>query len=100
MTPISRALVFGFLFTFLLFGCASKPPIIQFETITVRVPVSQPCAQDVGPAPTWPDTRETILAAANVGERIKLLLQGISEREQRLNDVEAAYAGCDVIASP
>lgn len=82
----------------LLTGCAStnKPapePIIV--PTTVFVPVTGSCVPADFPAkPTYPDTRDNLLAAKDAAERYQLLGAGWPLREQRLKELEIVVAGC------
>lgn len=81
----------------LLTGCgghvqSAPEPIIR--TVEVKVPVDDPaCAREavggLGTSPTYPDTDGALQAAANLFERVKLLLAGRELREAR----EAALMG-------
>lgn len=79
-------------------GGARPEPIIR--TVEVRVPVDDPaCAraavERLGEAPAYPDTSAALTAAADLFERVKLLLAGRelrSAREVALGDAIKACA--------
>lgn len=83
------ALIVGFALT----GCAttSEPQVIVQK---VEVPVAVKCAADPGPEPSYSDSAEAIRAAADLFEKVKLLLAGRAERDARLAELRAANAGC------
>lgn len=74
----------GLMFT----GCASSP------TQTVDIPVAVSCAGKVEARPGFPDTREAVVAAPNIEARVNLILAGRLLRDKRIDDLEAALAGC------
>jgi hypothetical protein len=72
---------------FLLFGCASKPPI------EIKIPVAVPCIKEQPVAPTYPTAAED----AGIFERVKVLL---AERELRKGyeaKLQAMLAACGEI---
>lgn len=79
----------------LLTGCGGRlpPPEPIIRTVEIKVPVDDPaCAREavarLGGAPAYPDTGEAIRSAADLFERVKLLL---AARELRIAR-EAALA--------
>ena len=75
----------GLMFT----GCTSAPVVQQ-----VDIPVAVSCAGKVEVRPGFPDTHEAIVAAANIEARVNLILAGRLLRDKRIDDLEAALAGC------
>ncbi len=77
----------------LLAACAtaSEPRVITKE---VSVPVMVKCAADPGPRPAYVDTPDALKSAADLFEKVKLLLAGRSQRMGREAELEAANAGC------
>jgi hypothetical protein len=69
-------------------GCASTPPQI------VNIPVAVACAAKVSTRPTFPDTKDAIVAASNIEARVNLILAGRILRYKRIDELEAAIAGC------
>lgn len=95
MKPLAPAMLVAILLT----GCATRPlrqpePIIR--TVEVKVPVPQPCPalQRIRPAPAYPDTAKAIQGAADIFERVKLLLAGRELRIAREASAEAAMGAC------
>jgi len=82
----------------LLAGCGGKvqsasTPIIVPQQ--VLVPVTGACVPaTLPPAPTYPDSREALLAAKDPAERYQLLGAGWPLRNQRLTELEIVVAGC------
>lgn len=74
-----------------LTGCAHGLGAAPKE---VRVPIAVKCAADPGQDPAFADTPEAIRQAADIFERVKLLLAGREQREARIAELEAANAGC------
>ncbi|CAN5127916.1 hypothetical protein BH10PSE4_BH10PSE4_04950 [soil metagenome] len=93
MSRASRILT-AVLMSGLLAGCSatSREPPIKIQIVKVPVPVA--CAPDLGPEPSYPDTPEALQAAPNIFERVKLLLAGRIERQQRLAVLGAALKAC------
>jgi hypothetical protein len=79
-----------------LAGCAAIPvpePIVR--TVTVEVPVFAACVPDnLGANPGYPDTDDALRSAAGPAERMLLMFQGRSARDQRLSEVEIALENC------
>ncbi len=73
---------------------AAPPPEPQIQVKTVEVPVAVKCAADPGPDPAYADTPDAIRTAADVFERVKLLLAGRAQRDARIAEVKASAAGC------
>jgi len=78
----------------LVAGCDTTPREPKIKIQIVKVPVPVACAPDLGPEPSYPDTPEALQAAANIFERVKLLLEGRIERQQRLAVLNAAMKAC------
>lgn len=81
----------------LLASCASKPaprpePVVQI--VEVAVPVALACEPDIGPEPAYIDTDTALTAAADLFERVKLLLAGRDQRIARDGVKNAALEGC------
>jgi hypothetical protein len=76
-----------------LAGCVTKPEP-RIVTREVQIPIAVKCGVDPGPDPQWVDTAAALKAAADVFERVKLLLAGRDQRDGRLAEVKAANAGC------
>jgi len=75
------------------YGCAGAPREIV-RTVEVQVPVTVPCARSLPPEPAWYDTADKLRAAPNHDERVRLLLLGRFQRDQRITDLGASLAGC------
>lgn len=69
-----------------LVACQTGPPI--------KIPVPVRCDKDPGAAPEYVDTDEKLRAAPGLFERVKLLLGGREQRQQRIKELEASTAGC------
>jgi hypothetical protein len=82
----------------LLAGCGGggERPEPEIRTVEVRVPVPVPCqaTQQLGAPPAYPDTGPAITAAANLFERVRLLLAGRELRIARNDALEAAVQAC------
>ena len=80
--------------------CAcSHTPEPEIHTVEVKVPVDDPkCAREavarLGDAPAYPDTGEKIRSAADLFERVKLLLAGRELRIAREAALAAALKAC------
>lgn len=72
----------------LLAGCASTPPEV------VNIPVAKSCAIEIAPRAEFPDTKAAVLGAENIQARVTLLLAGRLLRDRRIDELEAALAGC------
>jgi hypothetical protein len=81
-----------------LSGCASKPDLTDVSSIEVKtadVAVTTKCVPDkLGPDPQYADSPEAVRAAANVYERVKLILAGRLQRIERDKEKSAALAAC------
>lgn len=75
-----------------LAGCGHRQP--RVETVTVRVPISTPCAIDPGPepAPIW--TPEAVAAAPHLYSLGNLLLAAFLQERARNAELRAALKGC------
>lgn len=73
----------------LLAGCASEP-----KTVTVEVPVAKSCRIEIAPRAEFPDTKAAIMAQRGVDARVNLILAGRLLRDRRIDELEAALAGC------
>lgn len=78
----------------LLAACATDQGPAKVAVQRVAVPVAAKCAVDPGPDPAFADTPEAIRQAADIFERVKLLLAGRAQRDARINELKAASAGC------
>ena len=69
-------------------------PVIT--TIPVNKPVTKSCVPaSVSSSPTYPDTQETLRAAAGSSDRfLQLLLAGRDQRDARLAEIEPVIEGC------
>ena len=77
----------------LLAGCTTTQP--EIRTVTVNVPVPQPCVPaTLQPAPDYPDTDTALRTARDPAERYLLLGAGRPLRVARLNELETVVAGC------
>ena len=81
----------------LLASCASKPtprpePVVQL--VEVAVPIAVACTPDIGPEPVYIDTDAALKAAADLFERVKLLLAGRDQRIARDEVKTTALEGC------
>lgn len=78
-------------------ACAHGPenpvePIVRVQTVNVPVPV--PCKPDTGPEPSFADSPEAIQSAADIYDRVKLMLAGRAQRAAWLEVQRAALQGC------
>ena len=100
VTAIGGSLVLWASLVLLLSGCAhvaAPPPEPVVRTVEVQVPVTVPCKalEDLGPTePSYPDTNAALAGAADLFERVKLLLQGRALRSARLDQYHAAKVSC------
>ena len=94
MSRVSMAALACVLAAGLLAGCNTPRGEASVKIQIVKVPVPVACAPDLGPEPTYPDTPEALEAAGNIFERVKLLLAGRIERQQRLAVLNAALKAC------
>lgn len=84
----------------LLSGCAhvpAPPPEPRVVVKEVKVAVAVRCAalEELGPMePSYSDTDGALAGAANIFERVKLLLQGRVQRDARLARYVAAKGSC------
>jgi len=97
------ALVFlGIAAAFALAGCATTqapPPEPIVRMVEVKVPVDDPACPraavaELGTAPAYPDTDGALRMAADLFERVKLLLAGRELREAREAALIGALAEC------
>lgn len=70
---------------------ASEP---QVRTVEVRVPVAVNCTSNIPGAVGYPDTDSALKGAANLAERVKLLLAGRAVRSAEIVELRASVAGC------
>lgn len=79
-----------------LAACAAapvEPPTVR--TVEVKVPVPVACVPaTLAPAPTYPDTAQTLRAANDAADRYRLMAAGRLLRDQRLAELEPVVAGC------
>ena len=73
-------------------ACASRGGAVR--SVEVRIPVAVPCDARTGPTPAYPDTDAALREAADLFERVKLLLAGRELREAREAELDAAVRGC------
>lgn len=80
----------------LLSGCgATQTPRPEIRTVTVNVPVSQPCVpSDLLGEPTYPDTDDALRAAPDAAERYRLVAAGRLLRISRNETLETVAKGC------
>ena len=92
----SLAMIVAAVIFIMLAGCASAGQVAEpvVQTVKVEVPVAVKCSADPGPASPFADTPDAIKAAADIFERVKLLLAGRDQRDARLAVVTAANQGC------
>jgi hypothetical protein len=64
------------------------------RTVEVKVPVAVPCKPDLGPAPSYPDTRAALMGAPDLFERVKLLLAGRELRDAWIGAQATALKAC------
>ncbi len=82
-------------FALVLSACASAPPREPVvRTVTVSVPIAIPCRPDLDAAPAYPDTAKALKEAADLFERVKILLAGRELRIARVAAVEGALKAC------
>lgn len=81
-------------------GPALPPPEPIIRTVEIKVPVQVPCPalEKLGAEPIYPDTDAALKAAANLFERVKLLMAGRVLRMARGAAVAAALASCGRIS--
>lgn len=77
-------------------GCTTMPtPEPVVETIEVAVPVPVSCVPDaLGEPEVYSDTDEALVAAEDGAERYRLLTIGRSQKNDRLDELEAVVHGC------
>lgn len=89
--------IVALLLLILVAGCSATPPPEPIvRTVEVKVPVPQPCKAlgELGAEPVYPDSDAALVAAPDLFERVKLLLQGRLLRQARLTQYQAAGASC------
>lgn len=74
-----------------LAGCATVPQVV---TKTVEVPVATKCTPKLDPEPQYADSDSALRAAANIYERVKLLLAGREQRIERDAEKTTALRAC------
>lgn len=72
-------------------GPAPEPRIVTQE---VKVAVPTRCTADPGPDPAYADDNPALAAAADLYERVKLLLEGRAQRQARELELKAANSAC------
>ncbi|HEV2365065.1 MAG TPA: hypothetical protein VGS12_12810 [Caulobacteraceae bacterium] len=82
----------------LLGGCQTAGP--QVVARDVKIPVAVSCAADPGPDPAYVDTPSALGSAADLFERVKLLLAGRDQRIEREGELKAALSGCATLPKP
>lgn len=76
-------------------SCATtRAPEPTIVTQRVEIPVAVPCAADPGPDPAYADANPALQAAADLYDRVRLLLAGRDQRQARELELKAAVAGC------
>ncbi len=95
---MKRAIVFLLLLLAgLVAGCGNQTAV---RTVTVKVPVAQPCVPASLPdAPAYPDTDGRLRAAPDAADRYRLLILGREIRIARLGLLEGVAAACREDAS-
>ena len=78
-----------------LTACATTPPAPRIVTKTVQVAVPVACQPALGAGPAYPDTDAALKAAADVYQRVKLLVAGRLERIAREAELNAALGACE-----
>ena len=67
----------------------------QVRTVEVKVPTAADCVPpDLPGAPSYPDTDDTLLRAADAAERYRLLILGREVRISRLGVLEGVVGAC------
>lgn len=76
-----------------LTACAttSEPRVVTKE---VKVPVAVNCTSNIPPPSSYPDTDAALRGAANIGERVKLIMAGRNVRDAEILELRASVAGC------
>lgn len=80
-----------------LAACATpaSAPQPEIRTVTVQVPVRQPCVPEtLAGKPDYPDTDSALKQAVDAAERYLLLAAGRKLRVARENELEITVAGC------
>ena len=81
--------------SFLSGGGTTQTPRPEIRTVTVNVPVPQPCVPaELSPAPTYPDTDDALRAAPDAAERYRLVAAGRLLRITRNEILETVVKGC------
>lgn len=77
-------------------ACATpKVPEPIIKTVTVNIPVPQPCVpKTLGDRPAYPDTDQALLNAVDAAERYQLIFAGRILRDARLGEIEPVIASC------
>lgn len=80
----------------LLAACATTPPPEpEIRTVEVKVPVVVSCIPAGAPiTPNFQVTREQVLAAPDVAERLRLTAAGFLERDAYFNVAYPLLQGC------
>lgn len=75
---------------------AAPPALPVVQTLEVKVPVPVPCKalDELRAEPTYADTPNAVAGAANIFERVSLLLSGRAQRDARLAEYIAAKRSC------
>jgi hypothetical protein len=86
---VMRIMIFAFFVTFYVFGCASRPPIIQVQEVLTPMPT--PCVSEEAKAwlegtRVWPDNRHAIVTAPNHEARVNLMIAGRIARDGWIED--------------
>jgi hypothetical protein len=81
------------LFALTLTACAT-PREPEVRTVEIKVPVAVPCAAPLPAKPDLADTPAALQGAANLAERVRLLLIGREQRDGYIVELEASTKGC------
>lgn len=76
-----------------LAACATapEPRIVTKEVLT---PVAVNCTSNIPGASGYPDTDAALKGAANIAERVRLLMAGRAVRSAEIVELRASVAGC------
>lgn len=82
-----------------LAACATTPPpvpepIIKIQTVYVPGPALACVPKELLGAPTYVDSDQALLSAADAAERFQLLFAGRMQRDARLREIEPVISSC------
>jgi hypothetical protein len=77
-----------------LAACATNAVEPKIVGQKVQIPISAPCAIEVDVQDGYPDAKAAIAGAANLGERMKLIMAGRKLRDADIGTYRAALKGC------